>query len=255
MTLILSFQVFSQGRFQWVGVNIESQTYFFPNIEGIFLDSFTQKAIRCDVSEQTITSYPLSQDFYDKGRTGCDNFISPEGEYGPYAHQVINHIKTYPYSENEFLKEKFPGMTDGLNICPNWKKLNIQQKFDFWVWAFASISWDESKCLPNRVNNRASDGIAVGLFQLNKSKKKRYWRGGSKRKACTVDNVMPDGANIECSVEIMHEILRGKQGEYKGNGALYGKQAASYWQSFRSDKQTDATKLLANFPPCMDQQK
>lgn len=248
--IFLSFQAFTQDQFDWVKVNSDSDTYYFPNVNEIFLNIDVGESISCDSSEYTVTSNVLSEEHYDKDRNGCHNFISPKGEYGTYAHRLINHIKTYPYTENEFLKTEFPGMSDGAMICPNWKKLDINQKFDFWIWTFASIAWDESRCLPNRVNSKASDGVAVGLFQLNKSKKQRYWRGGRKRSACAVDNVLDEGANIECSIEIMHEVLKGKRGEYKGSGALYGKEAHSYWQSLRSDKETKTTKLITGFEPC-----
>ena len=79
--IFLSFQAFTQHNFGWVELNNEAKTYFFPNIEGIFAQRIDGTSIRCDVSEYTVTPNSLSDDHYDHGRTGCDNFISPEGEY------------------------------------------------------------------------------------------------------------------------------------------------------------------------------
>ncbi len=66
---------------------------------------------------------------------------------------------------------KTPPM-DVMLYCPNYeKKLSYAEKERFWIWVLMALAFDESSCGTNTSNPINSD--AVGMFQLDKSSKKR----------------------------------------------------------------------------------
>lgn len=189
----------------------------------------------------------LSQAFKKKGAV-CTNFISAdgdEGQYGPWGKDVIGYLKEQG-SDSIFMSDDLEGMSTGVSACPNWKKMSVQEREHFWVWVMASISHVESTCNPKARNGAGTNGVAVGLLQMDERVSQRKWRG----KNCGVSSVKDANENIRCGLDILGELLKGKRGEYKSNGELWGRKTNSYWQHLRSADGGGISALIKQNPYC-----
>ncbi|QLY25996.1 hypothetical protein [Bdellovibrio sp. KM01] len=92
----------------------------------------------------------------------CDIFIKDDGNPGSVGTVILADIR-----EN---KSSFAGNTpkDIGKLCPNYTKMNEEQKNLFWVWTLMSMASVESSCDPGAENKDAPHGTAYGLFQLGK---------------------------------------------------------------------------------------
>jgi hypothetical protein len=189
------------------------------------------------------SSFPGLNDSFNKR---CNNFIKQDGSFGSYGETVEKYISDTNVS-SLFLNENLPYIADA---CPRWYKLNDDERKFFWVWTFASIAHDESSCDPNARNSKASDGTAVGLLQMNETKKHRSWRGPN----CKVASVTGASENLLCGLDIMAELLRGKNGVYKSNGAIFrnGRRNTSYWEKLKRPDGGRVGKLIKSNPLCQD---
>ncbi len=183
----------------------------------------------------------------------CMKFIDRFGAYGPYGFEVSEYILSQPDSSSRFLNKDIPGMVSDPGTCPKWKSFDNNQKIQFWVWVMASIAHTESSCDPNSVNRgRVPDPSdrPRGLFQLNTLKSKRSWRGPNCGFSSKVADVLNPKNNIRCAMDIMDELLKGSEGEYKSNGKIYP--TNSYWQKLRKKDPAGGTiaKLIKTYPLC-----
>jgi len=186
----------------------------------------------------------LTLSFFDSD-ADCTDFIHRNGAYGPWGTVAETYLDNLGPQSHMFKKDR-PGMTGPGGICPNWNTLTFRQKKHFWVWTLASLAWDESTCKASSRNSRATDGVAVGLLQLPEAKSSRSWRGPN----CKVKSVADATNNIKCGLDILSELMLGKEGEYKSNGKLYGSGSSSYWANFRQKKGGDAGSLIREFSAC-----
>lgn len=194
-----------------------------------------------DCADETLA---LSKKFSDKG-ADCSGFVNSEGKFGPRGKIIVNHINSMGSKALFYRKDLLGAQL----VCPNWANLSNEQRAYFWVWFIAGLSWKETTCGANTVNSNATHGTAVGLLQMNQNRSDRHWRGGSSGNSCAVANVKPDDANLKCGLEILNEQLKGQNGIYEGNGALYGRSAHAYWQDIRRSNST-VIRMMADFPPC-----
>lgn len=185
---------------------------------------------------------PLDKAFTGKG-ANCSAFISSNGALGPLGQTIFNNISSRG-ANSPFVVADRPGMSDGPKACPRWRQLTKQDRIHFWIWTFAAIAWDESTCLPNARNSNATNGVAVGLMQLDEQKSGRSWRGPN----CKAKSVASANQNVLCSLDIMEELMRGKDGVYKSNGHLWG--STSYWQKLKVKDGGNIGKLIRTFPLC-----
>jgi hypothetical protein len=180
------------------------------------------------------------------GGTQCHKFISTSdeghGTYGPWGQVVVSYLREKGQGA-EFLKDDIAKID---KICPSWKKLTRKQREFAWVWTIASIAKVESTCNPKARNGNATNGAAVGLLQLEEKKAARSWRGD----ACKMPSVLLPENNIKCGMDIMEEILKGKEGDYKSSGAIYGKDSHSYWQHLRKSDGGGIIDLMSLNPLC-----
>lgn len=192
------------------------------------------------------TPAPLSVDFKKKGGD-CTSFINPNTKsYGPWGKEIVSYIEKQG-SKSIFLSPELNGFEQIPNICPRWKKLTQDQKKHFWVWVMASIAYEESTCIPTARNALGTDEPAVGLFQLNESLKGRAYRGGE----CKVASVKEPSANIQCSMKIMTDLLKGPEGLYKSSGFLYNTgRNTSYWEKLKRPNGGAIGKLIKTHPYC-----
>lgn len=186
----------------------------------------------------------LSAGFYKNGAK-CDNFINSNGKLGPWGKAIDDYIIAQGNS-SIFLSDRLNGFERDPGFCPNWKKLTAEQKRHFWAWTFAAIAWKESTCKPTAKNRKASNGTAVGLLQMDEKQKDRKWRG----RYCAVASVVGAEANVRCGMDIMSELLIGKEGEYRSNGMLYGKKNGSYWEQLRHPDGGKIGELIRQNPLC-----
>ncbi len=171
----------------------------------------------------------------------CENFISQKNAdcIGPWGKKVQAYLQEKG-SESLFFKK------DLSSACPNWKGLNIKQKEKVWIWIVALIANKESTCMPRKRNPKATNGVAVGLLMLDERLSARKWRGPN----CTKKDVLDITANLRCGLDILEELLLGKDGEYQGNGELWGPRSNSYWEELRKKGGGDIADLIQDHPLC-----
>lgn len=184
----------------------------------------------------------LDPSFNGRG-ADCSAFISRNGTYGPLGQTIASNVMARG-PNSAFLTDNRPGMNDGVRACPKWRELSVKERVRFWVWTFAAIAWDESSCKPNERNPNATNGVAVGLMQLDELPSARKWRGPN----CRASSVAAPSQNILCSLDIMEELLKGRQGVYKTDGNLWD--TNSYWQKLRTKDGGNIGRLIKTYPLC-----
>lgn len=209
-------------------------------------DASSSPSAGCSNTNNANTEFPPLDPMFMKGGTQCDNFISSDGngDYGPWGDTVVSYIRATG-EDSEFLKDdifKFE------TICPSWKNLNRAEREHVWVWIMASIAKVESTCNPKARNGQSTNGVAVGLLQLDEKKAARSWRG----EACKIPSVLQPENNIKCGLDIMEEMLKGKEGDYKSNGSIYGKGSNSYWQHLKKKDGGGIVDLISLNPLCQE---
>lgn len=207
------------------------------------LDFLTTSAIEGPTLDCNEPSMALGPGFSENG-ADCTAFIRPDGKLGELGDVIVQHINSM---DDTLFYDRDLSVVE---VCPNWPTLNKEQKGYFWVWLFASISMKESTCGAAKINRDATHGTAVGLLQLNQSRRDRSWRGGESGDSCAVKDISKDEDNLKCGIEILHEQLKGKEGLYEGNGNLFGRGANSYWQGLRSKDGGKIMDLVGEFPYC-----
>ena len=184
----------------------------------------------------------------------CTSFIDTRGINGEWGDIIFDYIDEKGGANSLFLDDEVRGMTAQPRTCPNWYNLNTAQRKKFWVWMMASIAQVESSCGTDQVNTGIVPNSADrprGLFQLNTLKKNRQWRGDNcKFPSGAKDTNIPRN-QIRCSMDIMHELLKGKRGEYKSSGRIFP--TNSYWEKLRPEHSSTGGpigELIRKFPPC-----
>lgn len=202
----------------------------------------------CVTLENEKKPFPkLSEEFKNKS-DACLNFITSNGDtgtFGPWGEAIVNYLDDKG-NDSIFFSADLTGMSSGVAACPNWKEMSGDEKKHFWVWVMASISTIESRCNPNARNGASTNGVAVGLVQLDERHSQRSWRGQN----CKVRSVTNSKDNLRCGMDILGELLKGQRGEYKGNGELWGKKSSSYWQHLRLKDGGGISDLIQLNPYC-----
>lgn len=199
------------------------------------------KLILARTGGRTRTLPGLSRGHFAEG-ADCTGFIRNNGSLGPLGNAVKEYIANSSerrrFLEPNYIKE----------ACPGWDGMNEAEKEHFWVWTVASIAWDESRCVSRRRNTRASDGVGVGLLQLNEEYSKRSYRGPN----CRVNSVRDDIPNIKCGLDTMAELLKGRDGIHKGYGAIFreNNRNTSYWEKLKRPGGGTIGKLIKSYPLC-----
>lgn len=197
--------------------------------------------------EQKFVFETLAEPFSDDGAV-CTNFIKESGKtggYGPWGQTIVEYLKEEG-PDSIFMSSDLPGMSTGVKACPNWKHMTVEEKKHFWVWVMASISKVESTCKPQARNGEGTNGVAVGLVQLDERPSMRKWRGDN----CKAKSVKAPEDNLRCGLDILSELLKGKEGDYKGNGELWGRKSGSYWQHLRQSNGGEISDLIKLNPYC-----
>jgi hypothetical protein len=216
--------------------------------------SWGNSPIPCAVTETEFDKIPfpaLPEDFnvsYKPDENKCVNFIKAEEDsegYGPWGEIVVKYLDEQG-DDSVFFSNDLAGMDSGVNACPNWTGMTINEKKHFWVWVKASIAKIESSCDTKARNGEATNGVAIGLVQLDERKAQRSWRGEN----CKVASVIAAKDNLRCGMDILGELLKGKKGEYKGNGELWGRRSSSYWQHLRLKNGGGISDLILLNPYC-----
>lgn len=183
----------------------------------------------------------LTRGFSAEG-ADCTNFIRNDGTFGAWGRTVRDYIRSSSG------RDRFLSPNHIQEACPRWGEMNEEEREHFWVWSIASISWDESRCVSGRRNTRATDGVATGLLQLNEDRAGRSWRGPN----CKVASVASADANLKCGLDILSELLKGRNGVYRGSGALLrtGQRNTSYWEKLRRSNGGTIGTLIRSSPLC-----
>lgn len=192
--------------------------------------------------------HPLSAKFSEDG-ADCSAFLTSTspGEYGSFGRVVIDYMREAGDS-SIYYKNTLAGFGPGGAICPKWNTLSKDEKEHFWVWTFASIAHDESKCIPSARNAKGTNGVAIGLLQLDDKRSARSWRGPN----CKVSSVAGPRENLRCGMDIMGELLLGQNGEYKGSGLIFNRNGrnTSYWEKLKRSGGGGIGELIRTHPIC-----
>lgn len=214
------------------------------------IKSIGQTSAPCTTTSQANKPiFPVLTEEFDVGdKATCTSFIEENGdrgEYGPWGDSIVKYLDEQGEG-SIFFSNDLEGMDDGVMACPNWKNMSISEKKHFWVWVKASISKIESGCDPKARNGGSTNGVAIGLVQLDERYSQRSWRGPN----CKSKTVSSPVDNLRCGMDILGELLKGKKGEYKGNGELWGRRSGSYWQHMRQKNGGGISDLIQLNPYC-----
>lgn len=152
----------------------------------------------------------LTPAFYEEGAT-CEKFIRSDGSYGAVGEIIARELKNTPRLANALISDKAAQLPSMKELCPGFASADKETRIHIMVWVMASIGWTESKC--GALTKNTDNPEAVGLFQMEKSKASRYWRGPY----CDVKSVMDDENNTKCTLE----VLRGQFEGLHGPAGLY----------------------------------
>lgn len=170
----------------------------------------------------------LSKLFAEDGANkACSEYISgPGGKYGEKGQKMMDAFNKDEKYYDALLGEA-AGKTESMQLnCPNFSKMSKDERKHFWVWAFASIAWMETKCGIPRYLKEKTDVTGrrvVGEFQMNAPYKDRYWRGSAKNGApwnskgyCAASSVSDFNGNLMCAMDIMMGQFMGEYGRPPG---------------------------------------
>lgn len=190
----------------------------------------------------------LTPRFFADG-ADCRAFVRDDGSLGDYGQIIRNYILSSDEKKAIFLNDNIPEMSHGAEVCPRWTKMSKEERLHFWAWTFAAIAWDETRCVPNRRNVNATDGVAIGLLQLNEDLQSRRWRGPN----CRGASVANPSSNLLCGLDIMSELMKGRQGVYRSSGAIFSSQSRqvnSYWEKLRGPGGGTIGARIIEHPSC-----
>jgi hypothetical protein len=183
----------------------------------------------------------LSKSFKARG-ANCNAFINEKNDLGRHGIAIKNAFSKYtkPGHIGLLLNDSAAKAHSMPQLCPKFKSLSNEERIRFWVWTMAAIAWEESTCKDNAYNPNGTTDAAVGLLQLNRNYKNRYWRGA----LCKAKEVATPPNNLSCGLEIM-------RGQFDG---FYGKPAGlsmpkSYWQRLRQGW-SKIDYLISLYPGC-----
>ncbi|AHI07128.1 hypothetical protein BDW_13140 [Bdellovibrio bacteriovorus W] len=145
---------------------------------------------------------------------GCDNFINKEGKLGPWGSYTLQQIKDKPDSFGANIPD------DITKWCPNYPKMNKDQRELYWVWIIMSMASSESSCNPKNDNPNAPNGTAKGLLQV--------WKPVCP-KARDLSNPYQ---NIQCGVDLLAKELQNR--DTLMTPTSKGREG-TYWGPLRSD--------------------
>ncbi len=184
----------------------------------------------------------------------CTGFIKRNGEEGEWGKLITDYIDKNGGENSTFLDDEVRGMTAHPRTCPKWYSLNTEQRKRFWIWMMASIAQVESSCDKDQVNMGAVPNKSDrprGLFQLNTLRKNRQWRGENCKFPSGATETVKPRNQILCSMDIMNELLKGKEGRYKASGRIFP--TNSYWEKLRPEHSYTGGpigELVRKFPLC-----
>ncbi len=257
LLLLIGFNyTYAQGKEKEIADFMEEVNEMINDIE--VKDPVEDPCHECNVEDNYVeindplpTTYVTGKKFFNER---CEKFITKTGQEGEWGKKITKYIDETPGAKEIYLYDEIVGMTAKPYTCPNWYKLNDDQRKRFWIWMFASIAQVESSCDTDVVNlGPVPDPTdrPTGLFQLNQNYTGRYWRGENcKFNTGYIETIDVDN-QINCSMDIMMEVIKGKKGMYKGNGRIFP--TNSYWEKLRPGHSSTGGpigELVRQYPPC-----
>jgi hypothetical protein len=196
---------------------------------------FSQKTDRLPAADPRSSQGIKGGQFWS---TDCEDFIQPDGSYGPWGLYLYNHNTS---ANDKVLFDMPPGDIPG--VCPNYPKFNEDQKRNFWIWYAAAIAQEESSCNPD-VHVKGTYGIAAGLWQLDLGKTKNYCHG-----ICGTINAYNASANVSCGLNML-DWYTGLDRDIDHNVFWKG----NYWQTMHEGQSGErrAVTLIKSLRACSE---
>ncbi len=169
--------------------------------------------------------------------SACRRFIDGNGEPGAYGQVVLQAIRQI--APDCFFQQMEVG-----DLCPPYANFNQEQKEHFWLWVMASLAQDESSC-NSRVTAAATNGQAVGLFQLEQSVALR--RASARDPQLCRTSGRTETTQIGFQAECAVSIFRDHHCKPSANRLVY---RGSYWQQLRRPSGGRVGALIRLNPMC-----
>lgn len=210
----------------------------------LFLHFFTFSEVTKNGSDKISTRQTANYDVTQFGmNANCSNFIKADGSLGSYGTKLI---AAFDRVGSDCMYEGF----NPVHICPNYSTFKKPQKQKFFAFLFAIIAHYESSCKKGASAPGTND-LAVGLFQLEDSKRARKAAGRSAQFCASnrAVNAYDLTFQMECAASTFLSF-HCEKGIPPGQ-CLPGKKkpVCGYWQKLNSPKRA-ITKTAKLFPGC-----
>ncbi len=177
-----------------------------------------------DGSQRACNAAPPASSAYRSRTQLCGSFFAQDrAECGQYGKLIYETVRKEFGPTSRFFANDITGMG---NLCPKFDTFSEDRKAEFWVQVLGAMAAGESDCKPG-TRARATNGWAVGLYQMNEPKSKRAWRG----RWCDAQSVRGWKENTLCALTILHDQIKGSKhgGRYGGAGGVV-QSKNTYWE-------------------------
>lgn len=168
-----------------------------------------EAAARAAAAEDSYEGTALTSEYFAEGAT-CEIFVTNSGEYGEIGNLIARTLRQEPRLASALISDQAAATPSMRELCPGFAQAGREARINIMVWIMAAISWDEQKC--GAVRDNPNDPEATGLFQMNRTRADRYWRGPH----CAVPSVVERQANTLCAMEVLRGQFEGLYGEPRG---------------------------------------
>lgn len=215
-----------------------------------FEDAFIELITEGD-SEMVDIGQPLTREFGNayvarERINRCSRFIRPDGEFGEWGRLIDASLTEYAELRTALVSSVAARGAGMASVCPRFANLSGAQKREFWVWVMTSLALFESTCGYDTSN--ASNGDAVGIYQLNKKTSDRMPRALIANQRCgrlSAVDIASNNENILCTLDFIRDGFSGRM-DHAPAGLIT---RAQQFQKLRSEN-TPLVRLIKKFQLC-----
>lgn len=144
----------------------------------------------------------------------CEVYIDDKGQLGPAGKTAVDALKSEPDFQ-ALLRP--PTGTDIAKLCPNYDRMNDEQRSTFWVWTLAGVEWTETFCGDNVPDRRIKPNRFFGRGKLPTDKKIRRQLSPLCENATTSDK-----DQVTCALALIRrQLVKYENGQLVGNSHAY----------------------------------
>lgn len=204
----------------------------------------------------------LPAGLFANGGDNCSAYIDGDGgAYGSKGQKIVNAFNQDEAYYEPLLGDSAAQTSSMKRMCPGFAKMNKDERKHFWVWALASIAWQETKCGLRQYTKPHVDVTGkrvTGEFQMEQTLRHRSWRGNNpgapwrSKRYCAVASVDDFDNNLMCSMDILIGQFKGEYGRPPGLvGPSYFAELRTLDRPSRWDRSPIIKRIKAH-PGCAD---